>query len=119
MLTRGFVVLWIAMLMAMAGIGMVSPLLPIFVREDLGGPEIAVALSFSGVAVAQLVLSPFIGRLGDRFGVKWFLVVGFFIYAITGFGYLAVSQWEQVVALRIFSGVGIAGIVGIVATIIG
>jgi MFS family permease len=108
MLTRGFVVLWIAMLMAMAGIGMVSPLLPIFVREDLGGPEIAVALSFSGVAVAQLVLSPFIGRLGDRFGVKWFLVVGFFIYATTGFGYLAVSSWEQVVALRIFSGIGIA-----------
>jgi DHA1 family multidrug resistance protein-like MFS transporter len=108
MLTRGFVVLWIAMLMAMAGIGMVSPLLPIFVREDLGGPEIAVALSFSGVAVAQLFLSPFVGRLGDRFGVKWFLVVGFFIYAITGFGYLAVSTWEQVVALRIFSGVGIA-----------
>lgn len=108
MLSRGFVVLWVAMLMAMAGIGMVSPLLPIFVRDDLGGPEVAVALSFSGVAVAQFILSPFIGRLGDRFGVKWFLVGGFFVYATAGFGYLAVVSWEQVVALRIFSGVGVA-----------
>lgn len=108
MRSRGFVVLWVAMLMAMAGIGMVSPLLPIFVRDDLGGPEFAVALSFSGVAVAQFVLSPFVGRLGDRFGVKWFLVGGFFIYGIVGFGYLAVVSWEQVVALRIFSGVGVA-----------
>lgn len=108
MLSRGFVVLWVAMLMAMAGIGMVSPLLPIFVRDELGGPEFAVALSFSGVAVAQFVLSPFVGRLGDRFGVKWFLVGGFFIYGIVGFGYLAVVSWEQVVALRIFSGVGVA-----------
>ena len=108
MFSRGFVVLWVAMLMAMAGIGMVSPLLPIFVRDDLGGPEIAVALSFSGVAVMQLVLSPFVGRLGDRFGVKWFMVGGFFIYGVVGLGYLMVGRWEEVVALRIFSGIGIA-----------
>jgi MFS family permease len=108
MFSRGFVVLWVAMLMAMAGIGMVSPLLPIFVRDDLGGPEVAVALSFSGVAVMQLVLSPFVGRLGDRFGVKWFMVGGFFIYGVVGLGYLMVGRWEEVVALRVFSGIGIA-----------
>ena len=108
MLSRGFVVLWVAMLVAMSGIGMVSPLLPVYVREDLGGPEIAVALSFSGVAVAMLVAAPFVGRLGDRFGVKRFIVAGFAIYGITGFGYLIVNSWELVIALRIFSGIGVA-----------
>ncbi len=107
MLSRGFIVLWFAMLIAMAGIGMVSPLLPIFLRDDLGGPEVAVALSFSGVAVTQMFLSPFVGRLGDRFGAKPFLVIGFLIYGTVGFGYLLASHWEQVIALRIVSGLGV------------
>ena len=33
MFTRGVVVLWVAMLVAMAGIGMVSPLLPVYVQS--------------------------------------------------------------------------------------
>ena len=108
MLSQGFVVLWIAMLVAMSGIGMVSPLLPLYVREDLGGPEVAVALSFSGVAIAQMVASPFVGRLGDRFGVKRFIVGGFLVYGVAGLGYLLVDRWELVVALRVLSGVGVA-----------
>ena len=38
---------------------------PVFVREALGGPEFAVALSFSGLAVSQVLAAPFVGRLGD------------------------------------------------------
>ena len=108
MLSRGFVVLWLAMLVAMAGIGMVSPLLPVYVREELHGPAVAVALSFSGVSVAQIIASPFVGRLGDRFGVKQFIVMGFFVYGASGLGYLLASNWELVVTLRILSGAGVA-----------
>lgn len=108
MLSRGFVVLWVAMLVAMSGIGMVSPLLPIYVREDLGGPAVAVALSFSGVAIVQMLASPFVGRLGDRFGVKRFIVAGFGVYSVAGFGYLLAGNWETVIALRILSGAGVA-----------
>ena len=110
MLSRGFVVLWIAMLVAMAGIGMVSPLLPVYVRDELSGPEIAVALSFSGLSLSQLITAPFIGRLGDRFGSKPFIVAGFFVYAAGAIGYVFAPNWEAVVAFRIMSGLGAAGI---------
>lgn len=110
MLTRGFVVLWFAMLVAMLGIGMVSPLLPIYVRDTLGGPAIGVALSFSGLALAQLIAAPFVGRLGDRIGVKPFIVAGFFVYAAGAVGYLFATNWQTVVAFRILSGFGAAGI---------
>ena len=106
MFTRGFIVLWIAMLVAMAGVGMVGPLLPIYVREDLGGPEIAVALSFSGLAISMIIVAPFVGRLGDRFGVKRFIVSGFLIYAIGGIGYSFTNSWELVIAFRVLSGFG-------------
>ena len=110
MLTRGFVVLWFAMLVAMAGIGMVSPLLPIYVRDTLHGPAIGVALSFSGLALAQLIAAPFVGRLGDRIGVKPFIVAGFFVYAVGAVGYLFAPNWQTVVGFRVLSGFGAAGI---------
>ena len=110
MLSRAFVVLFIAMFVAMLGVGMVSPLLPVYVREDLGGPAIAVALSFSGLAIAQIIMSPWTGRWGDRYGLKRFIVGGFVIYAIGAFGYLFSPNWELVVFFRILSGVGAAGV---------
>jgi len=110
MLSRGFVVLWIAMAVAMAGIGMVSPLLPVYVREELHGPELAVALSFSGLAVTQLAMSPVVGRLGDRYGPKLLIVLGFLVYGAAGLGYLFSHHWSLVIVFRLLSGVGAAAI---------
>ncbi|MFA7296419.1 MAG: MFS transporter [Dehalococcoidia bacterium] len=110
MFTRGFVVLWFAMLVAMAGIGMVSPLLPVYVRDTLHGPAIGVALSFSGLALGQMVASPFVGRLGDTIGTKPFIVAGFFVYAVGAVGYVFAPTWHVVVFFRILCGFGAAGI---------
>jgi MFS family permease len=110
MLSRGFIVLWIAMAVAMAGIGMVSPLLPVYVRDELHGPELAVALSFSGLAVTQLAMSPSVGRAGDRYGPKLLIVVGFLIYGGAGLGYLFSHHWALVIVFRLVSGIGAAAI---------
>ncbi|MCK9485407.1 MAG: MFS transporter [Dehalococcoidia bacterium] len=110
MFSRAFVVLFIAMFVAMAGVGMVSPLLPIYVRDELGGPAIAVALSFSGLSIAQIVSAPFVGTFGDRFGLKPFIVGGFVIYCVGAVGYLFADSWEQVVFFRVLSGFGAAGV---------
>ncbi len=110
MFSRAFVVLFIAMFVAMAGVGMVSPLLPIYVRDDLGGPAIAVALSFSGLAIAQILSAPFVGSFGDRYGLKRFIVGGFVVYCVGALGYLFANSWEQVVFFRVLSGFGAAGV---------
>jgi DHA1 family multidrug resistance protein-like MFS transporter len=110
MWSREFIVLWFSMFVAMIGIAMVSPLLPVIVRDELGGPEIAVALSFSGLAVSMMIFSPIVGRFGDHIGSKPFIVAGFFIYAVGASGYLVATSWEQVVAFRVLSGIGAASI---------
>ena len=110
MFSRAFVVLFICMFVAMAGVGMVSPLLPIYVRDDLGGPAIAVALSFSGLSIAQILSAPFIGSFGDRYGLKRFIVGGFVVYCIGALGYLFAHSWEAVVFFRVLSGFGAAGV---------
>ena len=108
MLSRSFVVLWIAMAVAVMGIAMVSPLLPLFVREELHGPEFAVALSFSAIAISQIAASPFMGRFADKFGPKPFIVLGFFVYAAGGVGFIFAQTWEQVILFRVVSGLGAA-----------
>ncbi len=110
MLSRPFVVLWISMLVAMAGISMVSPLLPVHVQDDLGGPPLAVALSFSGLSIAQIIGAPFVGRFGDLFGPKRFIVIGFLIYSVGAMGYLFAPTWELVICFRVLSGVGAAAV---------
>lgn len=110
MLSRGFVVLWVAMAVAMAGIGMVSPLLPVYVRDELNGPELAVALSFSGLAVTQLAMTPFVGRAGDKYGPKILIVLGFLVYGAAGLGYLFSHHWSLVIVFRLLSGIGAAAI---------
>jgi MFS family permease len=108
MLSRSFIVLWVAMAVAVAGIAMVSPLLPVFVREELNGPEFAVALSFSAIAITQIMTSPVVGRYADRFGSKPFIVVGFLIYGAGGLGFIIASSWEMVIFFRAISGIGAA-----------
>jgi len=110
MLSRAFIVLWASMLVAMSGIGMVSPLLPVYVRDELHGPEFAVALSFSALALSQFIASPVIGRFGDRLGSKPFIVIGFMIYGAGALGYLIAENWQMVIFFRALSGVGAAGI---------
>ena len=108
MLSRSFVVLWIAMAVAVMGIAMVSPLLPVFVREELHGPEFAVALSFSAIAISQIATSPVVGRFADKWGPKPFIVLGFFVYGAGGVGFIFSQTWEQVIFFRALSGVGAA-----------
>lgn len=105
MLSRPFVVLFGAVLVASMGISMVSPILPVY-AEDLGATGIWIGLTFSIFAVAQTLVSPFAGRWSDRYGRKPFIVLGLLCYFVAAFGYLTAESFLQVLAFRAFSGCG-------------
>jgi MFS family permease len=87
------------------GLGMVVPILPIFVR-DLGASGIWLGLSFSGFAIIQTPLTPIIGRFGDRFGRKKFILAGLTIYIFIGIGLSMASTYQAVTLLRMTMGLG-------------
>ncbi len=62
--------LFVAMTLAMTGMWITYPFVPIFVGRQAGGMDVptAVGLVVSGTAAAQAMASPFWGRLVDRFG---------------------------------------------------
>ncbi|MCI0450167.1 MAG: MFS transporter [Chlorobi bacterium] len=100
---KNLYIIWFAQLIAMIGMSMVIPFLPLFVKE-LGVTETAEVKRWSGLVVSGVFITafiaiPFWGWLGDRVGKKKMV-----LRAILG---LAVSQFliglsQDVVQLFIF-----------------
>ena len=107
MLSRGFLVVGLSMMMATLGLGAASPIIPIFVGE-MGGDDIARGIAYPAFTVTQLAISPFVGRLADRYGRKWFLAFGLFTYVITAMGWFYSDSVLEIIFFRAFSGIGSA-----------
>ena len=105
MFSRPFVALAIAIFGATMGLGMVVPVLPLYAR-DLGATGAEIGLTYSTFAATQLVVSPFAGRLADRFGRRPFLIGGLLAYAAAALGWYLTNSIEATLALRALSGVG-------------
>ena len=102
---RAFAIMWFAMFVIAVGFGMVVPILPVFAR-DLGASGLWLGLAFSGFAVTQTPLTPVMGRLGDRWGRRPFIVAGLGIYVFVGIGLALADTFQAVAALRMVMGVG-------------
>lgn len=89
------------------GLGMVVPILPVFVR-DLGASGVWLGLAFSGFAITQTPLTPLVGRLGDRLGRRRFILAGLSVYVFIGIGLSMADSYQLVTLLRMGMGVGAA-----------
>ncbi len=118
MLTRPFVTLVLAMFTATMGIGIVAPVLPVH-AQSLGATGPQIALTFSAFAITQILLSPFAGRLGDRYGRKPFILIGLATYVVAAVGWLITSDIWVAIGLRALSGVGSALVFSLSSAVIG
>lgn len=118
MFSRPFLTLALAMFAATMGIGVVAPVLPVHARS-LGATGPQVALTFSAFALTQLFISPFAGRIGDRFGRKPFILLGLATYLVAAIGWLITTDIWTAIALRAFSGVGSALVFALASAYIG
>ncbi|HET7738770.1 MAG TPA: MFS transporter, partial [Tepidiformaceae bacterium] len=105
MRSRPFLVLYLSVFVAVMGISMVTPLLPVY-AEELGATGVWIGLTFSIFAVTQAFTSPFVGRLSDKFGRKTFIVAGLLVYFTGAIGYLTADSFYQVLGFRALSGLG-------------
>jgi len=110
--TATLATLFAAVFIALLGLGIVVPLLPVY-ADNLGASGTMIGLMIAGFSVSRGVLQPFIGGWSDRHGRKWFLVAGLLVYAVVGFSFTLAASVEHLVIIRIFHGVGSAMIVPI------
>ncbi|MEX2552475.1 MAG: MFS transporter [Actinomycetota bacterium] len=87
-------------------VGMIFPVLPRFVKGPLGGSNVAVGFVAGAFSVSAVLLRPFAGRLGDRFGRKILVLTGAAIAAVSIGAYSVAGSLIPIVALRLLNGVG-------------
>jgi len=102
--------LLLSVMIALFGIGIIVPVMPVF-AVSLGAGGLALGLIIAAFSVTRGILQPFVGNLSDRFGRKRFLISGLFIYALVGLVLPEASSVANLIAIRAFHGVGSAMIV--------
>jgi MFS family permease len=118
MIKKVFPILAPAIFSSMLGVGIISPLLPLY-AENLGATGIWIGIIFAGFSVSRAIVMPFIGRLSDRSGRKLFLCVGLLIYSITSLGYIWADSVIQLTLVRLVQGVAGGMVIPIAQAYIG
>ncbi|MBI3930545.1 MAG: MFS transporter [Chloroflexi bacterium] len=110
MIKKVFPVLALCVFSSTLGIGIVSPLLPLYLR-DMGATSIWLGIIVASYFISNSVAVPIAGRLSDRRGRKLFLVIGLLAYAIISVGYVWAGTVSHLALVRLIQ--GIAGAVTI------
>ncbi|WP_419918337.1 MFS transporter [Candidatus Poriferisocius sp.] len=116
LITVRFVLLCLCGMFYFMSLGLVYPVLPGFVENELGGGPVAVGLAVGGFGLSAAVARPFVGPLGDSKGRRFVVMWG---SVLAGFGILG-NLWAVNVAaavlFRLLTGLGEAAFfVGIAA----
>ncbi len=110
MIKKVFPILAICVFSSTLGMGIVTPLLPLYIR-DLGASSIWLGVIVGAYFFSNSVFVPIAGRMSDRKGRKLFLTVGLFAYALISVGYIWADNVALLALVRLLH--GIAGAVTI------
>ncbi len=118
LLTAPFLVVTACALVFFMYIGMLIPIVPLFIEGPLGRGEFGIGLTIAVFAGAAIVARPFLGRLADRYGRRVLLVGGSLLAGVTGLGLSQVTEFWQLLLLRGVMGIGEAAVFVGAATLI-
>lgn len=104
---KALYILMFNMFITMGGIGIIVPVLPLFLDSFSSGGTVIGAL-IAGFAFAQFLLSPLAGDLSDRYGRKPFIVAGLFVYGASMLLFGLSSELWLLFFARFLSGAGAA-----------
>jgi MFS family permease len=87
-------------------IGMMVPIVPTYVEGPLGGGSFEAGVAVGAFAVGAIVLRPFAGRIGDRYGRRILVVGGALVVAASWALVHVATTLGILVATRILGGIG-------------
>jgi len=118
LLTRPFVVVTASALVFFIYIGMLIPVVPLFIEGPLGLGEFGIGVTIAAFAGAAIIARPFLGRIADRYGRRVLLVGGASVAGVTGIAASQVTEFWQLLVLRSVMGIGEAAVFVGAATLI-
>lgn len=118
MIKRVFPILGISIFASMLGIGIISPLLPLY-AENLGATAIWIGMIFAGYSISRTIITPVAGRLSDRQGRKLFIGIGLLGSSIISLGYIWATSAPYLTLIRLIHGAAAGMIMPIAQAYIG
>ena len=106
------ITLLLSVFIALLGIGIIVPVMPVFASE-LGAGGFALGMIVAAFSITRGVLQPVVGNFSDRWGRKIFLATGLFVYGLVGLLIPHATEVPHLIIVRAFHGVGSAMIVPI------
>ena len=89
-MSRPLLVIFLTIFVNLVGFGIIIPLLPFYART-FGASPITIGFLFASFSLAQLIASPLLGELSDRWGRRPVLILSLIGTAVS-FAMLAVAQ---------------------------
>ena len=115
---RIFSVLFISVFIAMMGLGIVSPLMPIF-AHSLKANGIWLGIVFASFSLSRAIFMPIIGKLSDKRGRKKIITLGLFLYCLISILYIFAKNVYFLTVVRILHGFSSAMVIPIAMAYIG
>jgi DHA1 family multidrug resistance protein-like MFS transporter len=106
-MNRAIKVLLLSVFVAMLGLGIVSPIMPLY-AESLGATYTQVGLLSSAWSISRLIFSAPAGRLSDSTSKKKVIVAGLLSYAVVSLMYIYAWDFNSLLSFRFIHGLGSA-----------
>jgi MFS family permease len=118
LITRPFIIVTLSTFVFFIYIGMLIPIVPLFIEGPLHAGEFGIGLTVAVFAIAAITVRPLIGRIADRHGRRRLIMGGAVLAAMGGaLSGQADSLW-QLLSMRAVTGVGEAAVFVGAATLI-
>lgn len=104
--------------MAVLGVASITPAFPSIIKHFNISPT-QVTLLITVFTLPGIFLAPVVGILADRIGRKVILLPSLVLFGIAGAGCFFTKNWEVLLALRFFQGIGAASLGSLNITLIG
>ncbi len=111
-------VIFLTTLMAVLGVASLTPAFPSIIKHFNISPT-QVTLLITVFTLPGIFLAPVVGVLADRIGRKIILIPSLFLFGITGAACFFTQNWEIILLLRFFQGIGAASLGSLNVTLIG
>lgn len=102
--------LLLSVLIALLGIGIIVPVVPLL-AVSLGASGFSLSLIIAAFSFSRTILQPMVGSLSDRWGRKGFLLAGLLVYAAVGLLFPHAKSVFNLITIRALHGMGSAMIV--------
>jgi MFS family permease len=98
------------MILQTMGASMLLPILPNFAAKHLGLSHADYSFMLIVGGIATIICLIPMGRLSDRFGGKWFMIVGFSAFAIVLYGLTVVTSFNSALVIAVLLGFSYAAV---------